>query len=32
MTEEMKKRFQAHLDTLDPSSVLTPKDGSKDEE
>ena len=27
MTEEMKKRFQAHLEQLDPSSVLGPKDG-----
>jgi hypothetical protein len=32
MTEEMKKRFQAHLDSLDPSSVLTPKEESKEEQ
>lgn len=30
MTEDMKKRFQAHLDKLDPSSVLGTKDVSKD--
>jgi hypothetical protein len=30
MTEEMKKRFQAHLDTLDPPNVLGPKEGSTD--
>lgn len=30
MTEEMKKRFQTHLDKLDPPTVLGPKDGSKD--
>jgi hypothetical protein len=32
MTEDLKQRFQAHLDTLDPSSVLgtNSKDGSKD--
>jgi hypothetical protein len=29
MTEEMKKRFQTHLDSLDPSSVLSPKEESK---
>src|SRR5579863_7683692 len=27
MTEEMKQRFQAHLDKLDPGSTLGPKDG-----
>ena len=30
MTEEMKKRFQAHLDELDPPNVLGPKEGSTD--
>jgi hypothetical protein len=30
MTEEMKKRFQAHLDQLDPPNVLSPKDGPTD--
>jgi hypothetical protein len=30
MTDEMKKRFQTHLEKLDPSSVLLgPKDDSK---
>ena len=27
MPEEMKKRFQAHLDKLDPGITLGPKDG-----
>lgn len=27
MTEEMKKRFQAHLEQLDPGNMLGPKDG-----
>src|SRR5947209_15959533 len=30
MTEDMKKRFQAHLDTLDPPNVLGPKEDSTD--
>ena len=30
MTEDMKKRFQAHLDQLDPPNVLGPKEDSTD--
>ena len=29
MTDDMKKRFQTHLEKLDPSNVLGPKDSSK---
>jgi hypothetical protein len=27
LTDESKKRFQAHLDKLDPGNTLGPKDG-----